>query len=79
MTSYLKESICSWCQFVIIHITSEGYMIDGLNGDGCYRETKKDYMQRALALIILCQKLDSKIPGFKANIPRTFELNDFKL
>ena len=36
-------------------------------------------MQRALALIILCQKLDNKIPEFKANIPKTFDLKDFKL
>ena len=36
-------------------------------------------MQRALTLIILCQKLDNKIPEFKANIPKTFGLKDFKL
>ena len=54
---------------------NEGYVIDGYNGDSCYEECKKDYMQRALALIILCQKLDNKIPEFKANIPKRFSSN----
>ena len=36
-------------------------------------------MQRILAIIILCQKLDNKIPEFKANIPKTFGLKDFNL
>ena len=58
---------------------NEGYVIDGLNGDGCYRETKKEYMQRALALIILCQKLDNTIPEFEANIPKSFGLKGFRL
>ena len=58
---------------------NEGYVIDGMNFDGCYRSNKKEYMQRALALIILCQKLDNKITEFKSNIPTTFGLKDFKL
>ena len=36
-------------------------------------------MQRALALIILCQEFDNKIPEFEPNIPKTFGLKDFKL
>ena len=36
-------------------------------------------MQHTLALVILCQKLDNKIPELKANIPKTFDLKDFKL
>ena len=53
-------------------------MSDGFNGDGCYRGTKKEYMQRALALIILYQKLDIKIPEFEFNIPKIFLRKDFK-
>ena len=64
---------------VINKAKNEGYVIDGFNSDSLYKGSKKDYMQRALALIILCQKLDNKIPEFKANIPKTFGLKDFKL
>ena len=58
---------------------NEEYIIDGVNSDSLYRGSKKEFMQRALALIILCQKLDKKIPEFKANILKTSGLKDFKL
>ena len=64
---------------VINMAENEGYVINGYNGDPFFESSKKDYMQRALALIILCQKLDNKIPEFKPNIPKTFGLKDFKL
>ena len=58
---------------------NEGYVIDGFNSDSSYKGIKKEYIQRALALIILRQKLYNKVPEFKANIPKTFSLKDFKL
>ena len=58
---------------------NEGYVLDGYNDDSYYEECKKDYMQCALAYIILCQKLDNKIPEFEANIPKLFGLKDFKV
>ena len=64
---------------VINMAENEGYVINGYNGDPFFESSKKDYMQRALALIILCQKLDNKIPEFKPNIPKTFGQKDFKL
>ena len=42
-------------------------------------QARKKYMQRTLAIIILWQKLDNKIPEFKPNVPKTFGLKDFKL
>ena len=64
---------------VINMAKNEGYVINGFNQDSCYKGNKKEYIQCALALIILCQKLGNRIPEFKPNTPKTFGLKDFKL
>ena len=52
--------------FVVINLTkNEGYVIDGLNRDQIFRDVKRTYMQRALALVFIYQKL--KIPNFDLN------------
>ena len=57
---------------------NEGYVIDVFNLDMYYKRSKKEYIQHALALIILCQKLGNTIPEFKPNTPKTFGLKDIK-
>ena len=72
--NYFHYKLC-----VINLAKNEGYVIDGVDMESCYTGNKKEYMQRALGLIILCQKFGNLIPKFDTNIPKTFGLKDFKL
>ena len=44
---------------------NERYIIDGFNMDSGYKSMMKEYMQRALALIIFCQKLVTQYHNLK--------------
>ena len=50
----------------------EGYVIDGNDCDQAYINEKLTCIQRALALLLLCQEL--KIPDFNFNVPSSFNL-----
>ena len=43
----------------------EDYVIDELNRDQAYEGAKRTYIQRVLALVLICQRL--KIPNFNFN------------
>ena len=63
---------------VVINFTkNEGYVIYGLNRDQAYEEEKRTYMQRAQAIVLICQKL--KILNFDFNVPTSLNVNKFKL
>ena len=63
---------------VVMNFTkNEGYIIDGFDGDQAYEEENKTYIQRALALVLICQRL--KIPNFYFNVPTSLNIDNFKL
>ena len=52
--------ICDGNHYYLLVINlakNEGYVIDGNNCDQAYTNEKRTYMQRALALLLLCQEL----------------------
>ena len=62
----------------MINLTNnDGYVIDGLNCDQTYEDEKRTHIQRALALVLICQRL--KIPNFDFNVPTSFNIDNFKL
>ena len=56
---------------------NESHIIDGLNHNQTYDEEKRTYMQRALDLVLICQRLKS--PNFDFNVMTSFNIDNFKL
>ena len=61
---------------VINFITNEGYVIE-LIAIRVYKEEKRKYMLRALALVLICQHL--KIPNLDFNVATSFHIANLKL